>query len=120
MPSEGGTSASLPRKPRSLRVFSKSVVMVAPPEGGQRGLSRVVLRDGIGIGILRALRCGLLQLLHDAGAYLPIADLDLCLLLVLEDLDLALGAMQLALNLDVVAFLQVLCVVRGLAEGDDA
>src|ERR1700733_6458307 len=50
IPSEEGTSASFVRKPRNLRVFSKSVI-VAPPEGGQRGLSRVVLRDGFGIGV---------------------------------------------------------------------
>src|SRR5271156_2174832 len=119
MPSEGGTSASLPRKPRSLRVFSKSVVMIAPPEGGQRGLSRVVLRDGIGIGILRALRCGLRQLLDDASAYLPTPALDRGLLPALADLGVVLGATQLTLDLHVVAFLQVLRVVGGLAEGDD-
>src|ERR1700730_12889718 len=72
--SEEGTSASLVRKPRNLRVFSKSV-MAAPPEGRQRGLSRVVLRDGLGIEILP--RGRLHQLLHAAGAHLPIANLGL-------------------------------------------
>src|ERR1700679_2876693 len=99
-------------------MFAKSAVIVAPPEGGQRGLSRVVLRDGLGIGILtRGWRC---QLLDDAGAYLPTAALHGRLLLALADLSVVLGAAQLALNLDVVALLQVLCVVGGLAERDDA
>ena len=43
----------LPRKPLRVTVLAKSV-MVAPPEGGQRGLSRVVLRDGLGVEVLVA------------------------------------------------------------------
>src|SRR5260370_40850970 len=80
IPYEEGTSASFVRKPRNLRVFSKSV-MIAPPEGGQRGLSRVILRDGISVEIL--VRAGLRQLLYEAGAYLPTADGGLRLLLIL-------------------------------------
>src|SRR5487761_301704 len=101
MPSEGGASAFLPRKPRSVTVFAKSAVMVAPPEGGQRGLSRVILRDGIGIGILRALRCGLCQLLDETGADLPPTALDRGFLLALTDLGVELGAAKLAFNFDV-------------------
>src|ERR1700744_4688398 len=96
IPFEEGTSASFVRKPRNMRLFSKSVI-AAPPEGGQRGLSRVALRDGLGIESLP--RGRLRQLLHAASAYLPIADLDLRLLLVLDDLDLALGAAQFAFDL---------------------
>src|SRR5260370_42025961 len=80
IPSEEGTSASFVRKPRNLRVFSKRVI-AAPPEGGQRGLSRVILRDGISVEIL--VRAGLRQLLYEAGAYLPTADGGLRLLLIL-------------------------------------
>ena len=94
--------------------------MIAPPKGGQRGLSRVVLRDGIGIGILVPCETGLCQLLDDAGTNLPTPALDRGLFLALADLGVVLGAAQLALDLRVVALLQVLRVVGGLAEGDDA
>ena len=66
------------------------------------------------------MRCGLRQLLDDAGAYLPTPALDRGFLLAVTDLSIKLGAAQLALDLDVVALLQVLRVFGGLAEGDDA
>ena len=63
---------------------------------------------------------GLRQLTNDAGANLPTAALDRGLLLALADFGGVLRAAQLAFDLHVVALLQALCVVGGLAEGDDA
>src|SRR5437868_794420 len=56
---------------------------------------------------------------HD-GADLPVAALDGGLLFARADFGVVLGAAQLALNVDVIALLQVLGVVAGLAEADDA
>src|ERR1035441_2631912 len=116
MPSDEGTSAFLPRNPRNLTMFSKRVVMVTPPKGGQCRFRGIVLRDGIGIEILT--RCRLRQLANDAGANLPTAALDRGLLLAIADFGVVLGRAQLAFDFHVVALLQVLRVVGGLAEGD--
>src|SRR6202012_1420218 len=94
--------------------------MTAPPEGGQRGLSRVVLRDRLGIEVLLLRALGVLQLLDEAGAYLPTAESGLDLLPVLDDLSGAIGRAQLAFDLYVVALLQVLCVAGRRSEGNDA
>src|ERR1700728_2618269 len=51
--SDEGASASLPRNPRSVTLFEKRF-MVAPPEGGQRRLRGIVLRNRLGVEVLPA------------------------------------------------------------------
>ena len=63
---------------------------------------------------------GLRQLANDAGVNLPATALDRGLFLAIADLSVVLGRAQFTFDLHVVALLQALCVVGGLAEGDDA